>query len=124
MSASEKSTQSKSFKPPAGFFGLVLLLTFVCIVRAVSNPNQSSFPVDEIRFSVDLNSASKAELMALPNLGPLTANKIVEHRQRIGRFTDVNQLLQVPGIGAETMRYLRPMLTISSENTDGSLAKK
>jgi competence protein ComEA len=48
---------------------------------------------------VDLNTASAAELDALPGIGPVLAQRIVDHRHRHGPFRSVEQLDDVPGIG-------------------------
>jgi len=61
---------------------------------------------------VDLNVADEAALDALPGVGPATAAAIVEHRQRIGRFTSVDQLLDVRGIGEAKLEALRDLVTV------------
>jgi competence protein ComEA len=61
---------------------------------------------------VDLNQADEAALDALPGVGPATASAIVEHRARIGRFTSVDQLLDVRGIGEAKLEQLRPLVTV------------
>jgi competence protein ComEA len=61
---------------------------------------------------VDLNQADEAALDALPGVGPTTASAIVEHRARIGRFTSVDQLLDVRGIGEAKLEQLRPLVTV------------
>lgn len=48
---------------------------------------------------VDLNSATVADLDALPGLGPVLAQRIVDWRTEHGRFTSVEQLREVTGIG-------------------------
>jgi competence protein ComEA len=48
---------------------------------------------------LDLNAAGVAELDALPGIGPVLAQRIVDHRTREGPFTSVDQLDDVPGIG-------------------------
>jgi competence protein ComEA len=48
---------------------------------------------------VDLNSATAAALDALPGIGPVLAQRIVDYRTQHGRFTSVDQLDDVPGIG-------------------------
>lgn len=48
---------------------------------------------------VDLNTATPAQLEALPGVGPATAAAIVELRTRQGGFRSVRDLLRVPGIG-------------------------
>jgi competence protein ComEA len=48
---------------------------------------------------VDLNTATVAELDALPGIGPVLAQRIIDYRSQQGRFTSVDQLDDVPGIG-------------------------
>jgi competence protein ComEA len=61
---------------------------------------------------VSLNSASVAELEALPDVGPVLAGRIVAHRDSIGGFTSVEQLLEVDGIGDKTFAALRDLVTL------------
>lgn len=61
---------------------------------------------------VNLNSADEAALDLLPGVGPATAAAIVEHRDRIGRFTSVDQLLDVRGIGEAKLEQLRPLVVV------------
>lgn len=56
---------------------------------------------------LDLNTATAAELEALPGIGPATAQAIVEHRRRHGRFRSVEELLAVRGIGPAKLAQLR-----------------
>jgi competence protein ComEA len=61
---------------------------------------------------VDLNRADEAALDALPGVGPATAAAIIEHRDQIGGFTSVDQLLDVRGIGEAKLEQLRPLVTV------------
>lgn len=61
---------------------------------------------------VNLNTADEAALDALPGVGPATAAAIVDHREQIGRFTSVDQLLDVRGIGEAKLEQLRPLVTV------------
>ena len=61
---------------------------------------------------VNLNQADAAALDALPGIGPATAAAIIEHRDRIGRFTSVDQLLDVRGIGEAKLEQLRSLVTV------------
>ena len=60
---------------------------------------------------VDLNTASAQELDSLPGVGPATAAAIVSHRDEVGRFTSVDDLLDVRGIGAAKLEGLRGLVT-------------
>jgi competence protein ComEA len=61
---------------------------------------------------IDLNTADEAALDALPGVGPATAAAIVAHRQQIGRFTSVDQLLDVRGIGTAKLEALRDLVQV------------
>lgn len=60
---------------------------------------------------VNLNTATQAELIALPGIGPSTANRILALR-RVRAFTKVEDLLQVRGIGESKLNKLRPYVTV------------
>ncbi|RVW11039.1 ComEA family DNA-binding protein [Prescottella agglutinans] len=61
---------------------------------------------------VDLNTAAEADLDALPGVGPVTAAAIVAWRQTNGKFTDVEQLGEVDGIGPARLAKLRDLVTL------------
>jgi competence protein ComEA len=61
---------------------------------------------------VDLNAATEAELDVLPGVGPVTAKAIIAWRQTNGRFTDVEQLAEVDGIGPARLARLRELVTV------------
>ena len=59
---------------------------------------------------VHLNSATVEQLDALPGIGPVTAQKIVDWRQAHGAFTSVDDLDGVPGIGPARIEQLRELV--------------
>nr|WP_296772176.1 ComEA family DNA-binding protein [Rhodococcus sp. (in: high G+C Gram-positive bacteria)] len=61
---------------------------------------------------VDLNTATAAELDALPGVGPVTAAAIVSWREVNGPFSDVAQLAEVDGIGPVRLEKLRAQVTV------------
>lgn len=61
---------------------------------------------------VNLNTADAAALETLPRIGPALAQRILDWRQRNGRFAAVDDLLAVSGIGAATLEQLRDLVTI------------
>lgn len=61
---------------------------------------------------VNLNTASAADLDGLPRIGPAMAQRIVAWRDANGRFTSVEDLLAVPGIGEKTLENLRALVTV------------
>ncbi|WP_218581866.1 ComEA family DNA-binding protein [Nocardia cyriacigeorgica] len=61
---------------------------------------------------VNLNSAAESDLDALPGIGPVTARAIIAWRTTNGRFTDIEQLGDVDGIGPARLARLRDLVTI------------
>jgi competence protein ComEA len=59
---------------------------------------------------LDLNNATAAQLDLLPGVGPVTAAKILAWRSEHGRFSTVDELAEVPGIGPKTLEQLRPLV--------------
>ena len=56
---------------------------------------------------VDVNTASAEALQTLPGIGPALAARIVEHREKNGRFRSPDDLRKVRGIGPATATRLR-----------------
>ncbi len=61
---------------------------------------------------VPLNTADAAALDTLPGVGPVLAARIVEWRTSHGRFTSVDELAEVSGIGEKLLAQLRPLVTV------------
>ena len=61
---------------------------------------------------VDLNSATLAQLDALPGVGAVTAQRILDWRAGHGRFTKVDQLREVDGIGPARLKSLRDLVVV------------
>jgi competence protein ComEA len=60
---------------------------------------------------VSLSSATLEELDALPGVGPITAQKILDYRTEHGPFASVDDLDAVPGIGPTRIEQLRDLVT-------------
>ncbi len=61
---------------------------------------------------VNINTATAAELEALPNIGPTTAQRIIEYRQNYGPFESIEQIMEVPGIGQVTFEKIQVYITV------------
>jgi competence protein ComEA len=61
---------------------------------------------------VDLNAATASDLDALPGIGPVLAQRIVDHRTSHGPFRSVDQLDDVPGIGPAIAAELADLVTV------------
>jgi competence protein ComEA len=95
----------------------------VCaIAGAIASAQEagSSRPAKEARAGapLNLNSATAAELEALPGVGAQTAARIVEHRQKIGGFKKIEDLMNVRGIGEKSFLKLKPLITVGPVKND------
>jgi competence protein ComEA len=61
---------------------------------------------------LNLNTASAAELDALPGVGPVIARRIVERRDRQGPFTSIDQLRDEKLMPAATFEHLKDLITV------------
>ncbi len=61
---------------------------------------------------VNLNSATLEQLDGLPHIGPVLAQRILDFRTEHGRFSSVDELNEVSGIGEKTFADLKPLVTV------------
>jgi competence protein ComEA len=61
---------------------------------------------------VNINSASAEELEALPGIGEVIAQEILDYRTANGPFASVDDLLDVSGIGEVTLENIRDLVTV------------
>jgi competence ComEA-like helix-hairpin-helix protein len=88
--------------------GLILLVVLVLwTANAIAQKNPPAKPID-------LNLANVKELQELPGVGPVTAQRIIELREKSGRFKRVEDLLAVRGISQKKLDAMRPYVTVSA----------
>ena len=61
---------------------------------------------------INLNTATLEQLDTLDGVGPGIAQRILDHREQHGGFTRVEELGEVPGIGAKRLAALTPLVTV------------
>lgn len=71
-------------------------------------------PVRRQKLVVELNSADTLTLQLLKGIGPTYARRIVRYRDRLGGFTNIEQLLEVYGFTPELLEYISPSLTLDT----------
>lgn len=62
--------------------------------------------------AVNLNTADAAALDTLPGVGPVLAQRIIDWRTEHGRFSSVDELGEVSGIGDKALERLRSKVTV------------
>jgi len=67
--------------------------------------------------AINLNTATKDELVALPGIGPAKAQAILDYRAAHGPFKSVEEVKDVKGIGAKRFEKLKGELTVAGAST-------
>ena len=111
---------------------LLLGLTglFLCILLGLFVHDRQTAPPVETEVQVpqeeilpdlsplDLNTATAAELAALPGIGEALAERIVAYREANGAFASVEELLEVSGIGEKKLAGLEGRVRVEREETE------
>jgi len=77
---------------------------------AYRNTAAATAPSGDTGYTIDINTASRVELLQLPRVGPSLADRIIHRRQTVAPYATPEDLLSVPGIGEITLADIRPFL--------------
>ena len=67
---------------------------------------------------VNINTATVAELDALPGIGAKTAALIVEYRQKNGLFKKIEELMNIRGVGEKNFLKLKDQISVGNAKAD------
>jgi len=83
--------------------------TVVCgdSAKAAQSVTETVMPLAD---KVDINTADETILSTLPGVGEKTAAAITAYREKNGKFTSIDDLVQVKGIGEKKLAKIRPYL--------------
>ena len=70
--------------------------------------DQKSFTI------ININTASQTELETLPYIGPVTAQKIIAYREEFGKFTAIEEIQKISGIGEATFKKIEAYITVGN----------
>ena len=65
-----------------------------------------------VSFPISINQANKEEFMALPGIGEVLAERIVDFREEHGAFSAPEDLLQVEGVGKKRLEEIIDLITV------------
>ena len=75
-------------------------------------PKETQPKKEEVTFPVNINTATARELEALPGIGEVIAQRIIDYRNAHGPFRSVDELINVKGIGEKKLADLKPYATV------------
>jgi competence protein ComEA len=107
----------------------VAVLASLCVVTArpvlaQTSPSAHAAAKPVAAAIVNLNTASAADLEALPGIGAKTAARIIEYRQKNGPFKKVEELMNVRGVGEKNFLKLKPQITVGAPRAEGNASNK
>ena len=109
------SSRKTDLSNRARSFLLLLVIVFCLNLASCSSERKRAAAASESELitavsTLDINSATVAELEQLPNIGPKLANNIVEHRDKFGKFRRKQNLMLVDGMSAQRFREISHLL--------------
>ncbi|MGD0211008.1 MAG: helix-hairpin-helix domain-containing protein [Desulfomonilia bacterium] len=85
-----------------------------CVVLSLFMLN---IPLYSAQGVININTATKEELMMLPGIGEKTAAAIVTYRQANGQFKSLDDMTRIKGISKKKLDKVRPYLVLKGRNT-------
>ncbi|WP_241230011.1 ComEA family DNA-binding protein [Thermosipho globiformans] len=76
----------------------------------VSKTNEVQVNENKEFKKININEANEKQLEKLPGIGPTKAKRIIEYREKNGKFKSLNELLNVNGIGPKTLEKIKNYL--------------
>jgi comEA protein len=87
----------------------VLLILGLALAPASALAQKSKAPSTE---KVNINTGTIEQLQTLPGIGPSTAKKIIELRTKNGKFSKIEEILNVKGIGEKQFQKMKDRLIV------------
>ena len=87
----------------------------VIATAAATEPESSAAEATLPDHPLDLNTATLEQLDALPGIGPVIAQRILDYRAAHGSFASVTELLEVEGIGEKRLEAIWDLVTAKGD---------
>jgi competence protein ComEA len=91
--------------------GLLLIACMIGFSPVLSVAAEGEPKANAAVAKINVNTANSKELQRLPEVGKVTAERIIEYRTTVKPFAAPEDLLKVKGIGAKTLDKIRDLIT-------------
>ena len=70
--------------------------------------------ITETNLSIDINKAQLEDIIILPSIGPVIAQRIINYRNQHGHFQNIEELKNVKGIGSKKFEKIKPFIHVGN----------
>ena len=86
--------------------------TFAVLSAAPENEDHGDGATEKPNGPVNINTATKEQLVSLPGIGEVMAERIILRREDVGPFSTVDELRSIKGISKLKLEKLKPLITV------------
>ena len=77
-----------------------------------SSETVAAIATEAADYRLDINTASKVQLMELPGIGEVTAERIIAYREENGAYAATDDLMNVEGIGEKKLQQIEALIMV------------
>ena len=91
----------------------IVFALLICLGMALSSVSVlAQKPNPATTEKINLNAASAEQLESLPGIGPVTAQRIVDYRAKVGKFKRIEEIINIKGVGEKKFEKIKDRLVI------------